>query len=98
MGKMTSLFKASGGAMELLDQWTKDVVPKNEVSQFIEDNFGNLFLAPKESKESGVAAGLLVKMMIDESNSNPDFVMSKLTSFTKAYAKFYKSKQKDVDY
>lgn len=86
--KEKAVFSALSPAMQLIERWTKDIHPKNEVAQFVEDKYGILFEAAGEDK-NGIMA-LLTKIAIAEANANPNFVENKMLRFYDAFRVWYK--------
>lgn len=44
--KEQAVFSALSPAMQLINGWTKDIHPENEVSRFVEGKYGILFETP----------------------------------------------------
>lgn len=86
--KEQAVFSALSPAMQLINGWTKDVHPKNEIAKFIEDNYGILF--ETDSEETNGVMTLLTKLAIAEANSSPEFVENKLLRFYNEFRVWYK--------
>ncbi len=87
--KEQAVFSALSPAMQMVDGWTKDIHPENEISRFIERNYGILFEIQGPEKTNGVM-GLLTKLAIAEANSNPEFVENKMLRFYNEFRVWYK--------
>lgn len=92
--KEKAVFSALSPAMHLIDGWTKDIHPENEVSKFIEDKYGILFETQDAEKTNGIMA-LLTKLAIAEANSSPEFVENKMLRFYEEFRIFYKKRLDD---
>lgn len=86
--KEQAVFSALSPAMQLINGWTKDVHPKNEIAKFIEDKYGILF--ETDSEETNGVMTLLTKLAIAEANSSPEFVENKLLRFYNEFRVWYK--------
>ncbi|HWQ95906.1 MAG TPA: hypothetical protein VN368_00900 [Candidatus Methylomirabilis sp.] len=86
--KEKAVFSALSPAMQLIDGWTKDIHPQNEVSRFVEDKYGILF-ETEDNQNAGIMS-LLTKLAIAEANSNPEFVENKLLRFYNEFRVWYK--------
>ena len=82
--KEQAVFSALSPAMQLINGWTKDVHPKNEIAKFIEDKFET------DSEETNGVMTLLTKLAIAEANSSPEFVENKLLRFYNEFRVWYK--------
>lgn len=89
--KEQAVFSALSPAMQLIDGWTKDIHPENEVSKFIEDKYGILFETQDNEKTNGIMA-LLTKLAIAEANSSPAFVENKMLRFYEEFRIWYRKK------
>ncbi len=87
--KERAIVSALSPAMQLIDGWTKDIHPQNEVSQFIEDKYGILFETQDAEKTNGIMA-LLTKMAVAEANASPEFVENKMLRFYEEFRVWYK--------
>jgi hypothetical protein len=85
--KEKAVLSALSPAMQMIDGWTKDIHPENEVAKFIEDKYGILFETP--DAEKGIMA-LLTKLAIAEANSSPEFVENKMLRFYNEFRVWYK--------
>ncbi len=85
--KEKAIMAALGPAMNLIDNWTKDIKPQNEVSQFVEQNLGIIFESQDQKLNPTLA--LLTKMAIAEANDNPEYVLNKLLRFYEALRVWY---------
>jgi hypothetical protein len=89
--KEQALYRAMGPAMNMVQAWTKDICPENEIARFVESHFGGLFEMPGEgSDQVNSMAPLLVKIMIFHANDSPDLVEAKLLRFYEDFRKFYR--------
>jgi hypothetical protein len=75
--------------MQLINGWTKDIHPENEISRFVEGKYGILFETPDSEETNGIMA-LLTKLAIAEANSSPEFVENKLLRFYNEFRVWYK--------
>ena len=80
--------KGVSGAMNVVNEMMREVKPENDISKYIDDNFGILFSQPDDN-EQNMAAGLLIKLMIDEANKDPTFALDKLLKFYESFRLFY---------
>lgn len=87
--KERAMVSALSPAMQLIDGWTKDIHPQNEISKFIEDKYGILFETQDAEKTTGIM-NLLTKMAVAEANSSPEFVENKLLRFYDEFRVWYK--------
>jgi hypothetical protein len=87
--KERAVLSALSPAMQMIDGWTKDIHPENDVSKFIEDKYGILFETQDPEKTNGIMA-LLTKLAIAEANSSPEFVENKMLRFYEEFRKWYK--------
>ena len=78
-----------GPAMSLVESWTKDIKPENEIAEFIADHFGSLF-DMKEATEIDTMAPLLTKVMIFHANEDPMYVEAKLVRYYESFRIFYR--------
>lgn len=85
--KERAVMAALGPAMNLIDNWTKDIKPENEISQFVEQNLGIIFESQDQKLNPTLA--LLTKMAIAEANDNPEYVLNKLLRFYEALRVWY---------
>ncbi|NJD76935.1 MAG: hypothetical protein FIB08_07560 [Candidatus Methanoperedens sp.] len=91
MGKSTkdqAVLSALSPAMQLIDRWTKDIKPENDISRFIDEKYGILFEA--QSSEANGMMALLTKLAIAEANTNPEWVENKLLRFYDEFRVWYK--------
>jgi len=94
--KEKAVLGALAPAMTMIDGWTKDIKPQNDIAKFMEDNLGILF----ESKDSGDFNGitkLLGKMAVAEANESPDFVENKVLKFYESFRLYYSAKIKSIE-
>jgi len=88
------LRRSLGPAMNLVESWTKEIHPKNEVAEWLDQNLGLLFdLPPGEELELGGVAPLLTKIAVAEANERPAFVEAKLLRFYDSFRVFYRDYQ-----
>lgn len=90
--KEKAVLTAISNAMSMIDDWTKDVRPKNEISKFLEENFGILFQT-RQADQIGGIMGMLTKVVVDTANEDPEFVEEKLLQYYEAFRVFYKDYQ-----
>lgn len=81
-----------GPAMRLMNEVTKDIVPKNVVAEFVEKELPHFFEGSDE-----MAAGFLVKMQIEEANQQPKVVLKKFLNFYNAFREFYVGLEKSAE-
>lgn len=95
--KEYTIISALSPAMQLIDGWTKDIHPQNEISKFIGDKYSILF-ETQDEKTNGIMA-LLTKMAIAEANANPEFVEHKMLRFYNEFRVWYKEylMRKDIN-
>lgn len=93
--KQKAAAKGLSSAMSVLGEMTKDIVPSNDVAHFVEENIELLFEC--EHDDGSVPAQLLVKVMIDEANANPDFVLYKFLNFYNAFREFYIKREQEKE-
>jgi hypothetical protein len=87
------LRRSLGPAMAMVESWTKEITPKNEIAEWMDQNLGILFdLPPGEELELGGVAPLLTKIAVAEANERPDFVEGKLLRFYEAFRIYYREK------
>lgn len=86
--KEQAVFSALSPAMQLINGWTKDIHPENEISRFVEEKYGILF--ETDSEETNGVMTLLTKLAIAEANSSPEFVENKLLRFYNEFRVWYK--------
>lgn len=93
--KEKAVLGALGPAMRLIDDWTKDIKPDNEVAAFVEQNMGILF---EQQGNKPPIIGMLSKMATVEANDNPQFVLHKLLKFYDAVRVWYPEYQaRDIE-
>ncbi len=85
--KEKAVLGALGPAMRLIDDWTKDIKPENEVAAFVETNLGSLF--EQQSDKANSITGMLAKMAVAEANNNPEYVLHKMLRFYEALRVWY---------
>jgi len=91
--KEQAIRKAMGPALALVESWTRDITPRNEVAGFVERGLPLLLqMPPGEGAEVGGILPLLVKVMMAEANERPDFVGEKLLRFYEAFRLYYREK------
>ncbi len=85
--KEKAVLGALGPAMNLIEGWTKEIKPENEVAVFVQQNIGTIF----ESKNQKVnpTLALLTKLAIAEANDNPEYVLAKFMRFYEALRVWY---------
>jgi len=84
--KEKAVLGALGPAMAMIESWTKDIKPTNQVSEFIEQNLGILFEV--EGKSDPVMA-LLIKIAVGKANEDPKQELNKLLRFYESFRVFY---------
>lgn len=87
--KEKALIGAVGPAMSMIEEFTKDIKPNNEISDFLQANFHLLFIT-RESDDTMGVSGLITKMLIAEANADPEFVEHKLLGFYEEFRAFYR--------
>ncbi len=87
--KEQTVLSSLSPAMTLIDGWTRDIKPENDISRFIEDKYGILFETQSSQDMNGIMA-LLTKLAIAEANANPEFVENKLLRFYNEFRVWYK--------
>ncbi len=85
--KEKAVLGALGPAMRLIDDWTKDIKPENEVAAFVEANLGTLF--EQQGDKANSITVMLAKMAVAEANDNPQFVLHKMLRFYDALRVWY---------
>jgi hypothetical protein len=85
--KEKAVLGALGPAMRLIDDWTKDIKPENEVAAFVESNLGSLFEQQGDKANSIVV--MLAKMAVAEANDKPEYVLHKMLRFYDALRVWY---------
>ncbi len=85
--KEKAVLGALGPAMAMINDWTKDIKPENEVSKFVEANMGGLF--EQQGDKVNAIIGMLSKMAVAEANDNPEFVLHKMLRFYEALRVWY---------
>src|SRR5574337_1012619 len=85
--KEKAVLGALGPAMAMIEDWTKDVRPENEISKFVEANIGGLF--EQQGDRGNAIIGMLSKMAVAEANDNPEFVLHKMLRFYEALRVWY---------
>lgn len=94
--KERAVMAALGPAMNLIDNWTKDIKPENEVSKFVSEKLGIVFESQNQKLNPTLA--LITKMAIAEANDSPEYVLNKLLRFYEALRVWYpeyREKMKD---
>ncbi len=87
--KEQAVLSALSPAMQLIDGWTKDIHPENDIAKFIEEKYGTLFETQNADKMNGIMA-LLTKLAIAEANASPEFVENKMLRFYNEFRVWYK--------
>jgi hypothetical protein len=85
--KEKAILGALGPAMRLIDDWTKDIKPENEVAAFVEANLGTLF--EQQGDKANTITPMLAKMAVAEANDNPEYVLHKMLRFYEALRVWY---------
>lgn len=85
--KEKAVMAALGPAMNLIDNWTKDIKPENDVSAFVEQNLGIIF--ESQNQKVNPTLGLLTKLAVAEANDNPEYVVHKFLKFYEAIRIWY---------
>jgi len=81
---MNSVMSMFGGELN-------KIKPENEVAQFIEDYMPALFMPDDAHQgEYDSMAGIVAKLLIAESNENPDHALKKMLVFYEEFRLFYK--------
>lgn len=89
--KEKAVLKSIGPAMSLIEGWTKDIRPENEISKFVEANIGILF--EQQNPQLNPTLTLLTKLAVAEANENPEFMLHKMLRFYEAVRVWYKEYQ-----
>lgn len=87
--KEQAVLSAISPAMQMIERWTKDIKPENDISRFIEDKYGILFEIQGSEDANGIMA-LIKKLAIAEANASPEFVENKLLRFYNEFRVWYK--------
>lgn len=87
--KEQAVFSAISPAMHMIDSWTKDIKPQNEISRFIDEKYGILFEIQASEDANGIMA-LIKKIAIAEANESPEFVENKMLRFYNEFRVWYK--------
>ncbi len=87
--KEQAVLSALSPAMQLIEGWTRGIKPENDISRFINENYGILFETQSSEDVNGMMA-LLTKLAIAEANANPEFVENKLLRFYNEFRVWYK--------
>lgn len=85
--KEKAVLGALGPAMNMIEGWTKDIKPENDVAAFIEANLGILF--ESQYQQVNPTIGLLTKLAVAEANDNPEFALNKMLRFYEALRVWY---------
>lgn len=85
--KAKAVLGALWPAMRLIDDWTKDLKPENEVAAFVEANLGTLF--EQQGDQANSINVMLAKMAVAEANDNPQYVLHKMLRFYDTFRLFY---------
>jgi hypothetical protein len=92
--KEKAVLNALGPAMSMIDNWTKDIKPENEVALFVEQNLGIIFKS--ENQKVNPTMELLTKLGIAEANDNPEYALLKFLNFYEAFRIWYTQYQEIV--
>ncbi len=85
--KEKAVLGALGPAMSMINDWTKDIKPENEVAAFVEANLGTLF--EQQGDKANSITAMLAKMAVAEANDNPQYVLHKMLRFYEALRVWY---------
>jgi len=86
--KEKAILGALGPAMNMIDNFTKDIKPENEVATFVEQNLGIIF--ESQNQQANPTLALLTKLAIAEANDDPEYVLNKMLRFYENFRQFYK--------
>jgi hypothetical protein len=92
--KERAVLNALGPAMSMIDNWTKDIKPENEVALFVEQNLGIIFKS--ENQKVNPTMALLTKLGIAEANDNPEYALLKFLNFYEAFRIWYPQYQEKL--